>query len=70
MACFFVIINIFFKTLPLHATTTYKIYWDNHFLQRFQRDHAADKLLTHNIDIGEGKGGLNGGNFKFFKRKP
>ena len=34
------------------------------------RDYAADKLLTHNIDIGEGEGGLNGAIFKLFERKP
>ena len=67
------------------TTTSHKIYWQNHFLQRFssppifdQRwwvsklhlDHAADKLLTHNIDIGDGEGGLDGAIFKFFERKP
>ena len=34
------------------------------------RDHAADKLLTHDIDIGKGRGDLNGAIFKFFEGKP
>ena len=72
-----------FKTWKI-KTTSHKIYWDNHFLQKLSpppfdqcwwvcklhRDYAADKLLTHNIDIGEGEGGLNGAMFKFFERKP
>ena len=59
-----------FKTWKI-KTTSHKIFWDNHFLHRFspppdqcwwvcklQQHHAADKLLTHSIDIGEGEGVL------------
>ena len=37
---------------------------------KLHRDHAAEKLLTHNIDIGERDGDLNGAIFKFFEGKP
>ena len=36
---------------------------------KLHRHYAADRLLTHNIDIGEGEGGLNRAIFKFFDRK-
>ena len=67
-----------------NATTSRKIYWNNHFLQtispppfdqcwwvcKLHRDHSADKLLTHNIDIKDGEGSLNRDIFKFFEGKP
>ena len=59
-----------------------KIFWDNHFLHRFspppdqcwwvcklQQHHAADKLLTHNIDIGEGEGVLMELTLSFLREK-
>ena len=62
----------FLKKLALTAENSVRI---RHQISRLvlselHRDHAADKLLTHNIDITEGDGGLDGAIFKFFERKP
>ena len=70
-----------FKTWKI-KTTSHKIFWDNHFLCRFspppdqcwwvsklQQHHAADKLLTHNIDIGEGEGVLMELTLSFLREK-
>ena len=77
--------NIPCTFLLFKATTSQKIYWDNHPLQSFSpppsfnqcwkvwqlhQDYAANKLLTHNIDIGQREGSLNGAIFRFFERKP
>ena len=40
------------------------------WVRDLHRDHAADKLLTHDTDIGAGRGDLNGAIFKVFERKP
>ena len=37
---------------------------------KLHRDHAADKLLTHNIVIGVGEGGVNGAIFTFLRENP
>ena len=37
---------------------------------KLHQEHIAGKLLTHNIDIGEGQGGLIGAIFNFFKTIP
>ena len=66
-----------FKTWKI-KTTSHKIYWDNPlppfnhcwWVCKLRRGYAADKLLIHNIDIGEGEGALMEQSFKFFERKP
>ena len=71
-----------FKTWKIKPTSRkiyFMTGWDNHFLQGFSpsppsilmglqitREYTAEELLTHNIDIGEGDGALNGAIFKFF----
>lgn len=73
-----------FKTWII-KTTSKKIHWDQLFFPKgfpsptfnqcsgvckLHQDHAADKLLTNNINIGEREGGLNGAIFKLFERNP
>ena len=40
------------------------------WIYKLHQDHAADKLLTHNIDIAEEEGGLNRAIFKIFEKRP
>ena len=37
---------------------------------KLHQEHDADKLLTHDIDIEERKGGLHGAMFRFLEGKP
>ena len=72
---FFLWTSFFLQILDVKTweikTTSHKICWHNHFLQRFShtpafyqcwwiwkshQDQAADRLLSHNIDVGEVEG--------------